>query len=119
MPNIRHILHNGETRSLDAWSRKFGVPASTIASRIRAGWDIGRALTERPDRRFAKGGRKKAGEVRACPRMQLHKGKRQAYARWTESGSERSKFFGPWGSAEAKAAYARFAAEWAAGGIQQ
>lgn len=37
--------HAGKTKSLEAWSRKTGLPRETIRSRLRKGWDVERALT--------------------------------------------------------------------------
>lgn len=38
------ITYNGKTQSLTAWGREYGLTSGTINNRIRAGWEIGRAL---------------------------------------------------------------------------
>lgn len=41
----RHLTYNGHTQTLIEWSREIGIGASTILYRLKAGWDVGRALT--------------------------------------------------------------------------
>ncbi len=115
MPQIAvNITHAGRTQSRAAWSAETGIPVATIRSRLKKGWTVARTLATKPDRRFAKGGRKKRGQVRACPELQKHADGR-AFARWSHMGREVWRTFGQWGSVEAKRAYRRFALEWAAG----
>lgn len=109
-----NLTHAGRTQSRAAWSAETGIPIATIRSRLKRGWSVATALTIRPDRRFAKGGRKKRDAVRPCPELQRHADGR-AFARWGVGGKEVWRTFGPWGSAAAKLAYRRFALEWAAG----
>lgn len=46
MANKKHLFtFRGETLSLSEWSKKTGVPPSTILSRLKLGWSIGDALT--------------------------------------------------------------------------
>lgn len=118
MPNVRHITWNNETKSLKDWAASQKIPAETISSRIDRGWSLDRALTELPDRRFTRGGRFPAEAVRPCPPMKRHPQKGTAWCRWQEHGSDRSKFFGPWGSDEAKRQYQKFVMEWQAGVTQ-
>lgn len=41
-----HLITSGsETLSVAAWSARTGIPYSTLLFRIRAGWDVERALT--------------------------------------------------------------------------
>lgn len=42
--NIR-LTFNGETRTLADWSRSTGMHRATIASRLRSGWSVNKALT--------------------------------------------------------------------------
>ena len=42
-----HMLtHNGKTQTLQRWAEETGIDANTIGQRVRAGWDVGGALTE-------------------------------------------------------------------------
>lgn len=43
-----HISYEGETLTLSEWSRRTGVKESTIALRLKKGWDIGIALHAKP-----------------------------------------------------------------------
>jgi hypothetical protein len=43
--NNRRLTYKGKTRNLIYWARKFGLPESTIASRLRRGWMVSAALT--------------------------------------------------------------------------
>jgi hypothetical protein len=43
-----YITHNGERRCLMDWSEIAGIDASTIRSRITRGWDVEKALTQKP-----------------------------------------------------------------------
>lgn len=47
------IEHNGQTFCVAEWSRRTGIPASTIKQRIRLGWNPVDAITKFPDRRRA------------------------------------------------------------------
>ncbi len=114
MPYPPHNLtHAGRTQSIAAWSRETRIPEATIRSRIfRFKWPVDRALTTPPNRKLARGGRKKSGSVRACPEMKEHADGR-AYCRWSEKGQAKWRTFGKWGSNEAKLEYRRFALDWA------
>lgn len=48
--------------------------------------------------------------------MRLHAPTGQGRCRWSDAGKRREVYFGAFGSADANARYARFAAEWAAAG---
>ncbi len=114
--HARQIEHEGRTQTIESWAEATGIPVETIRCRLdRLGWNPARALTERPDRRFRKGGRPRVAEARPVPRLRPLEGR--AVARWRAFGREYSRSFGPWGTAEARAAYQRFAAEWAAGSV--
>ena len=41
----RYIEFNGETRTLEMWSREVGIPARLIRQRLEHGWSTERALT--------------------------------------------------------------------------
>lgn len=116
MPFPAHeITFAGRTLPLDVWARETGIPPATLRSRLfRLNWPPERALTERPDKRFRAGGRKRKGAPRPCPELKRHPDGR-AFARWHERGRDRFVSFGVWGSAEAQRAYRKFALEWAAG----
>src|SRR5262245_66357048 len=101
MPNIRKIKYKGVTRPLKDTAKLVGIPASTIAARLAAHWDLNRALTTPPERKFARGGRKKLGAVRACPELREHHAKKgKACCRWWEHGVEHLRMFGDWGAEE-------------------
>jgi hypothetical protein len=42
------IEWRGRAMSIAAWSKETGIPVEAIRSRIRKGWDIDRALTQKP-----------------------------------------------------------------------
>lgn len=47
--STRHLLeYNGEIMSITEWNTKMGYPDGCIDNRIRKGWDIERAITEKP-----------------------------------------------------------------------
>lgn len=39
---------NGETKTVRQWSRVFGINHQTIHERLKRGWDVTRAITEKP-----------------------------------------------------------------------
>jgi hypothetical protein len=45
--NVRYT-HDGQTLTLPEWSRRQGIGVSTLAQRLRSGWEVGRALTTQP-----------------------------------------------------------------------
>jgi integrase len=116
MPFPSHDLtFRGRTLPITTWAEETGIPAATIRSRLfRLGWPVERALATRPNKKFSKGGRKRADAARPCPELKEHADGR-AYCRWSAHGKPHWASFGPWGSDEAKRAYRRFALEWAAG----
>ncbi len=115
MPFPAHALtHAGRTLPIETWAAETRIPAATLRSRLfRLKWPVAKALTAAPDRRFRKGGRKKAGMPRACPELKRHADGR-AYCEWSENSAKRFRSFGPWGSDTARDAYRRFQFEWAA-----
>jgi hypothetical protein len=40
------LEHSGRLMTLAEWSRDTGLRRTTIAARIKRGWDVARALTE-------------------------------------------------------------------------
>lgn len=52
--NNRSVSHkvtlNGETLTIRQWAKVFGVPETTVHSRLKDGWPIEKALTLLPDR---------------------------------------------------------------------
>lgn len=113
--NAHALTHLGQTRTLEEWARVTRIPAPTIWSRLKLlGWPVARALSEPVKRQFAASGRPKIDLPRPCPPMREHAGG-QAFSRWQSKGKRQSRYFGPWGSAEAKSAYKRFQIEWASG----
>ncbi len=52
------------------------------------------------------------------PALREHAASGRAYARWRAGDERRVKYFGPWGSAEAKAAYRQFSLLWLSGAPQ-
>jgi integrase len=113
--HYRLLTHKGQTLALDQWAAKTGLRPATIRSRLDIlGWSVARTLDTPANDRFAGGGRPRADMPRACPQAKPH-ASGQARARWKVNGREYTRYFGPWGSAEAKGAYLRFQQEWAAG----
>lgn len=43
----RNITHDGRTQSIAKWAQEIGIKQNTLAYRIRRGWTVERALTER------------------------------------------------------------------------
>lgn len=115
MPDPRPLTHNGQTLPVREWARRTGLHFNTILGRLRRGWTVADALRKTPDARFQPGYQPPPVVVRPVPPLREHTSG-QACARWSELGADRVRYFGPWGSPEAAANYARFAAEWAAGG---
>ncbi|VTR92786.1 catalytic phage domain protein : Integrase, catalytic core, phage domain protein OS=Rhodopirellula sallentina SM41 GN=RSSM_06627 PE=4 SV=1: Phage_integrase [Gemmata massiliana] len=119
MPNLRKITFEGQTLSLTHWSKLKKIPVATIASRLKAGWSVEDALTVPVDRRYSRGGGRRAKDAgpRPCPEMKKHPTTGQAYCRWHANGKDNWAYFGEWGSPEASRKYRRFSLEWAAGGV--
>lgn len=114
MANCSRITHDGITDTLKGWSERTGIPASTIFARLKSPerWTVARALTTPPNRKLGRGGRRPKDAPRPCPPLKPHPATGQACCRWSEGGRDQWKYFGKWGTAGAKAAYRRFAAEW-------
>lgn len=111
----RTLTANGRTLTLDHWSRETGLPKQTLCSRLDClKWTPERAVTTPVNKQHRRGGRPRAGAPRPVPRLR-EDGKGQAIARWRSAGRDHFRTFGAWGSADAVAAYRRFAAEWATG----
>jgi hypothetical protein len=111
----RAVTVGGETRTLAEWAKLKGLAAATIRSRIdKQGWDPERAVNTPPDHRFRHGGRPRADAPRPCPQLKRHP-TGQAWVRWRFGGRTLCRYFGPFGSDQANAAYQRFAVEWAEG----
>jgi integrase len=114
MPNPPTKLnYGGRSQSVDEWAAEFGIPASTLRSRVfQQGWDVARALTTPVQTKFSRRKLRAAPNApRPCPRMKRHH-TGQAYSRWKSGGRENNIYFGKWGSKEAAAAYRRFQQEW-------
>jgi hypothetical protein len=47
----RRITMNGETKTLKEWADSIGIGSSGLFNRIKKGWDLDRALTEKPGSR--------------------------------------------------------------------
>lgn len=117
MPHPPRLLtSNGVTRPLAEWAELIGVSPETIRVRLdRLGWDVARAVTAFPDKRFRRGGRHRADAPRPVPKMAFHKSSGKARACWRSGKRHHTVYLGDWGSRAAAAAYQRFVAEWAAG----
>ncbi len=117
MPFPARILTvNGESKPLNEWAAIYRIPAETIRVRLdRLGWDDTRAVTTPVDPRFRRGGRPRSDAPRPVPLLSRHKRTDRAFVYWRTPGRQHTRFLGVWGSPEAKAAYRRFMAEWAAG----
>jgi integrase len=111
----RKITCRGETLTISEWSKRSGVPVPTIRSRIdEFGWDAEPAIFTPVQAKFRGGGRHAAAEgIRPCPKMKRHKASGLAYCRWSLGGEKHCKYFGEYGSDEARREYARFARQWA------
>jgi integrase len=117
MPNPPRLLTVGnETRPLNEWAELRRIPPNTIRARLDVlGYTEAEAVNTPIDRRFSRGGGRPAADApRPVPKLKRHAGG-QAYCRWRAGASTLYRYLGPWGSAEAKAAYRRFAVEWADG----
>lgn len=115
MPNRKPITHAGESLTLTEWAKKTGIPATTIKARVEVlKWDFGRAISEPPNKKFGRGGRRPKDAPRPVPALKEH-ATGQAVARWSENGKDCSRYFGVYGTPEAAENYRRFVAEWAAG----
>lgn len=117
MPRPRRtVTAHGLTLTLDEWAARSGVPAQCLRARLDTlGWPPERAVDTPADKRFRKGGRPRADAPRPPPPLRQLAGGR-AGCEWRHAGQRHCRSFGPWGSPEARAAYARFAAAWAASG---
>lgn len=118
MPTPARVIALGEnSRTIAEWAEETGLSISTIRSRLDVlGWSAEQALAAPADKRFRKGGRPAYGSVRRAPRLRKDS-RGNAFARWRSNKRENHLTFGKWGTPEANAAYQRFAAEWAAGGV--
>jgi integrase len=118
VPNPPRILSvDGVDKPLIEWSKLPPyVPPGTIRARIDLfGWSPADAVRTPSDRRLGRGGgRPAAASVRPVPALKRH-ASGQAYSRWRSGPSTLCRYFGQYGSPEAKAAYRRFAVEWADG----
>ncbi len=105
------IYRGQEVRAGELAARK-NLPLTTLASRIgRLRWSVEKAADTPPDKRFRRGGRLRKDAPRPCPELRKHSDGR-AYCRWRDGKQRRVRYFGKWGSSEARAGYAVFAAEW-------
>ncbi len=43
--SVHLLTYNGETLCQQEWARRFGLPRETIATRLRKGWSVEKALT--------------------------------------------------------------------------
>lgn len=48
--NNKYILLNGESKTQSEWAREFGISKSTLSRRLKSGWPIELALTEKSNR---------------------------------------------------------------------
>ena len=120
MPNPeRTITANGETRTLNEWAKRTGLAPSTIRSRIDyLGHTPEQALATKATKKFDPRRKKPDAMPRACPNLRKHVSG-QAYVRWQWGGEDHSRYFGQWGSPEAKMAWRRFQVEWASGSSEE
>lgn len=44
---VRLLTHAGETRPMAEWAEKLGIKNSTLHARLKAGWPVSRAVTEK------------------------------------------------------------------------
>lgn len=44
----RYITYNGETKTAAEWGRAVGISGMVIANRIRRGWEVSKAMTQKP-----------------------------------------------------------------------
>ncbi|HKB02526.1 MAG TPA: hypothetical protein VKD90_09925, partial [Gemmataceae bacterium] len=117
MPRKPRVLTlNGKTHTINEWSERTGIPVETIRTRIDVlGKTEAEALTTPVDPRFRRStGRPSADRPRPCPGLKRH-ASGQAYVRWKAGGVPFYRYFGDWGSEDAKAGYRRFQVEWADG----
>ena len=51
--NNHMINHNGVTKCLKLWANDIGLSSGALHGRLKRGWDINRALTEKPNKQYA------------------------------------------------------------------
>ena len=108
----RTLTYLGETLTIPAWSRRLGIPESTIRSRLdHLGLTPEEALSRPVDPRFRPGSPSGRVIVRPAPILQQDD-RGRGVARWWQSGRQRKKVFGQAGKPETITAYARWCAEW-------
>jgi hypothetical protein len=104
MPNPPKLLTVGsESLTLNEWSARRGVPATTIRARLKLGWSPKNAVSIQPERRFRPTTKPAKGVARPRPRLRRHKGTNQAYCEWITAGK--------WQSEETEQTLARFQLE--------
>lgn len=109
--NRRTLTYLGETMTIPAWSRRLGIPESTIRSRLdHLGMTVEEALSRPVEKRFRPTPKADRVLVRPPPSLTLDD-RGRAVVRWMQGGKPRKKVFGQPGR-EAAAAYARWCAEW-------
>jgi integrase len=112
MKSAAIVIYRGKETTAGALARRKNLSLSTFSYRVETlRWPIEKAADTPPDKRFRKGGRRKAGAVRPCPELCEHPDGR-AYCRWREGSRRPARYFGQWGTAEARTAYERFRLEW-------
>jgi integrase len=117
----RLLTHNGETLSVSEWSKRTGIAAGTIRTRLNSlGYTVEQALTKPVEVRFRPIPKGNGSSPKQAPKYQRD-GRGNAFARWVDprTGKRIRKQFGKHGSRESEQAYRRWAAEWIAGGGQK
>jgi len=108
----RTITARGKTLTLTEWAKITGLNPETIRSRIdHQGMTPDEALAKPAAAKFDPRKRAETAAPKPVPAMRRHTSG-QAYVRWSASGRRHVRYLGVWESAEAAAAYRRFAAEW-------
>jgi len=108
----RTLTYLGETLTIPAWSRRLGIPESTIRSRLdHLGLTDEEALSRPVDPRFRPVPKASRVIVRPAPVLQQDD-RGRGVVRWWQSGRQRKKVFGQAGKPETITAYARWCAEW-------
>jgi integrase len=111
----RTITFDGLTLTLGEWADRTGIPAETIRSRLdKQRMPTAKALTAPVAKKYDPRKAVPVNVPRPCPPMKRHPCG-QAYCRWSAAGKNHWRYFGPYGSDRAAAAYRRFQLEWATG----
>lgn len=112
----RIVEYKGERISVPDLARRVGIGAKLLHVRIfQMGWPVERAAETPPAPKNRRGGKPAKNAPRPVPALKRRSDNGAAYVRWKMAGVNHVRMLGRHGSAEATAAYRKFAADWVAG----